>query len=277
MLELPVEAPTTAVSIDADQLQSAIQQAADRRSISVRDIHIVTGLVTGAVIHDALPDWPFDRPLPAPGPSHYAEAYELLNTRPFHTIDQPHDDLTIQMLARANAYLRHSSDDTAVKSTRLGGRAGSISTLLANKSKPTAGEIPRHITRRELVDLGKPNSFISKMLIEGLVQRGDFETLKHIGVQSTGRSHLSPRTEKPDVSELVKSMTTWTYKMVRTRFDRLHSEGLIEARKAADNAALEYLVPEDIGNGRSVFAHLPNPKEVKAFYDLTAQFPQSLP
>ena len=67
----------------------------------------------------------------------------------------------------------------------------------------------------------------------------------------------------------MKSMTTWTYKMVRTRLDRLQSEGLIEARKAADNAALEYLVPEELVNGRSLFAHLPDPKEVTAGYEPT--------
>jgi hypothetical protein len=267
LLQLPEGDSGNALSVDTGRLRGAIQQAAASRSLSVRDIHIVTGLVTGAVINEALQDWAPDRSIRAPGPDQYAEVHALLNARPFHTVDQPHDDLTLHMVTRANAYLWAKADNSAVKPTRLGGRAGSTSTLQEDKLGTT--ERPRHITRRELVDLGNPNSSLAKRLIETLVQSGDPEMLKRIGVEATGRLRPSSRTRQPDASELVKSMTTWTYKMVRTRFDRLQSEGLIEARKAADNAALEYLVPEELVNGRSLFAHLPDPKEVKAVYKPT--------
>lgn len=265
LLQLPEVDSDNAVSVGTGRLRGAIRQAAEGRSLSIRDIHIVTGLVTGAVINDALQDWAPDRSLQAPEPDHYTEVHELLNARPFHRVDQPHDDLTLHMVARANAYLWTKSGNVAVKPARLGGRAGSTSTLQEGRSG--TAERPRHITRRELVDLGNPNSSVTKRLIERLVQRGDSEVLKQIGVETTGRSRDSPHTRPPNASELIRSMTTWTYKMVRTRFDRLQSEGLIEARKAADNAALEYLVPEDLVNGRSLFAHLPDPEEVKAIYE----------
>lgn len=266
-LKLPRVNSEKAISVDTGRLRHAIRQAAERRSLSVRDIHIVTGLATGAVIDTGWQSRTLKRSVRAAGPDHYAEVHELLSARPFHTVDQPHDDLTLHMVTRANAYLRAKADNSAVKPTRLGGRAGSTSTLQEDKLGTT--ERPRHITRRELVDLGNPNSSLAKRLIETLVQSGDSEMLKRIGVEATGRLRPSSRTRQPDASELVKSMTTWTYKMVRTRFDRLQSEGLIEARKAADNAALEYLVPEELVNGRSLFAHLPDPKEVKAVYKPT--------
>jgi len=236
-LKLPQVTSDKAISVDTGRLRPAIRQAAEGRSLSVRDIHIVTGLLTGAVINDALQDWALDRSLQAPEPDYYAEVHELLNPRPFHRVDQPDDDLTLHMVARANVYLRARSDNSGAKPSRLGGRAGSTSTL--QDDEPGTAERPRHITRRELVDLGNPNSSVTKRLIERLVQRGDSEVLKQIGVEATGRSRDSPHTRPPNASELIRSMTTWSYKMVRTRFDRLQSEGLIEARKAADNAALE--------------------------------------
>lgn len=267
LLQLPEGDSGNALSVDTGRLRGAIQQAAASRSLSVRDIHIVTGLVTGAVINEALQDWAPDRPIRAPGPDQYAQVHALLNARPFHVVDQPHDDLTLHMVARANAYLRTKSDHLAVKPAPLGGRVGSTSTLQDDKSG--AAERPCHITRRELVDLGNPTSSITKRLVEKVVQGGDAAVLERIGVEAAGCLRPSSCTRQPDASELVKSLTTWTYKMVRTRFDRLQSEGLIEARKAADNAALEYLVPEELVNGRSLFAHLPDPKEVKAVYEST--------
>ena len=267
LVKLPEVGFDEAFSVETGRLRSAVRQAAEGRSLTVRDIHIVTGLMTGAVINEAFHNGTLGQSIQAPGPGHYAEVHGLLNTRPFHTVDQPHDDLTLHMVARANFYLQEKAENTAAKPTRLGGRAGSTSTLKEDKSG--MAERPRHITRRELVDLGNPNSSIAKRLIEKVVQSGDAGVLKRIGVEAAVRLRPSPRTRQPDASELVKSMTTWTYKMVRTRFDRLQSEGLIEARKAADNAAREYLVPEDLVNGRSHFAHLPDPKEVKTIYEST--------
>lgn len=267
LFQLPEGDSDNAVSIETGRLRGAIQQAAASRPLSSRDVHIVTGLVTGAVINEALREEALDRPIREPRPDHYSEVHALLNARPFRSVDQPHDDLTHHMVARANAYLRATSGNSAVKSGLLGARAGSTSTLQEDKSG--LAERPRHITRRELVDLGNPNSSIAKRLIETVVQSGDVEVFKRIGVETAGRLRSSSRIRQLDGSELVKSMTTWTYKMVRTRFDRLQSDGLIEARKAADNAALEYLVPEDLINGRSLFAHLPDPKEVKAVYEST--------
>lgn len=261
---MPAVGSDQSYSVDTGRLRSAIQQAAREHSISIRDDHIVTGLVTGAALSKAFGNETSGRPIPAPEPSCYVEVYSLLNSRPFHTVDQPDDELTVHMVARANIYLQMKAENVTVKTHRLGGRPGSTSTL--QMDKPVTTESPRHITRRELVDLGCRHSSITKQLIEKILQDGDFEVFKRIGIKATGCLHRSSRTSPLDASELIKSMTTWTYKMVRTRFDRLQSEGLIEARKTADNAALEYLIPEELGNGRFLFAHLPDPEEVKAIY-----------
>lgn len=266
-LKLPEVDPDNGLSVDTSRLRAAIRHAAVGRSISVRDIHIVTGLVAGAAINEAMQDGALIKNIQVPGPQHYAEVYGLLNARPFHTIEHPHDDITLFMVARANAYLQTKADNSAVKPTRLGGRVGSASTL--QEAKPAATDRPRHITRRELVDLGNPKSSLVKKLLENIAQSNDVEVLKRIGFTATVRSRESQCTRKPDASELIKSMTTWTYKMVRTRFDRLQSEGLIEARKTANNAALEYMVPEEFINGRSRFAQLPAPEEVKTNYEST--------
>lgn len=251
------------LSVDSAQLRSAIRQAAEGRTpFSIRDIHLVTGLSTGMIINQSLQASSVACSIPKVGPDQYAEVHRLLNERPFHVIDRPHDDVTLQMVARANAYLKMTSEDATQQPTRMGGRSGSFSTL--QETIPANAVRHRHITRRELVDLGDPNSGIVKRLVEYLLQSGDYESLKKIGVE--GGFGGSPHIRELDTSSLVKTIPSWTYKMVRSRFGRLQSEGLIEAQKAAQNAALEYTVPEQLVSGRSLFGHLPSPEEVKAKY-----------
>ncbi len=251
------------LSIDTSHLWQSIRLAAAKGlRLSVRDTQIFMGILKGVTIKEAFQEMNHGGFVVA-RPEHYAETHRLLNLRLFRLVDHPHDDLTLQMIARANAYIKSISGSAQNKPTPLAGRTGNTSTLQA--VDPTNQHRSRPITRRELVDLGNARSDITKELVETLVQTDQRGVLKQIGI----RAQDSSRVRQPEVSELLKSLPSWTYKMVRTRFDRLLSEGLIEIRKTCGNAAIEYVLPEELIQGRSPFSNLPDPKEVEARYQLT--------
>lgn len=252
------------LSIDTSRLWQSIRLAAvEGLRLSVRDTQIFMGILKGVTIKKAFQEMNRGVFIVA-RPEDYTETHRLLNLHLFRLVDHPHDDLTLQMVARANAYIKSISGSVQDKPTPLAGRTGNTSTL--DKVDPTSQHRSHHITRRELVDLGNPRSAITKELVETLVRAGQGEVLQQIGILAQDATHHSSRVRRPEASELMKSLPSWTYKMVRTRFDRLLSEGLIEIRKTCGNAAIEYVLPEELVQGRSPFGNLPDPKEVEARY-----------
>ncbi|REJ91771.1 MAG: hypothetical protein DWQ35_13795 [Planctomycetota bacterium] len=63
----------------------------------------------------------------------------------------------------------------------------------------------------------------------------------------------------------MKRIPCWSYKQVRTRFENLRREGLIEVSRSAKNGSLEYRIPEELAEQRSPFEHLPAVEEVERF------------
>lgn len=256
--KIPFEGLEIALQVDSRQLRNAIQQADKSQSLTIRDINILIGLMNGVAINEASQKWQPGQPIPPLVPRHYSEVHTLLNSPPFHTVDQPFDELTHQMIATANLYLQGLVSKTTNQPTAAGSRSGSVSTVQETKSISR----PRQITRRELADLGNPRSAIAKELYERLRSNGKGGVLQQAG--SERRQSYLRRQDSPDPPE---SMPSWTYKMVRTRFDRLQEEGLIETRRAVGNGALEYLIPEELSNRRSAFSTLPTPEEVRTDYE----------
>jgi len=176
-------------------------------------------------------------------------------------VDSPVDDLTRAMVARADTYLREMSGETSPPSDSarsLGARQGNSS--LPSKTADQAHA--RMLTRTQLADLGNPRSRILKSFVEKLLTDGNYAALQGLGVGVGHHEEHSRRSGVPNPESVISRLPTWSYKQVRTRFDRLHREGLLQAQRPRANGAMSYILPEEFQTARTQFAVLPEPDEV---------------
>ena len=209
-----------------DRLIRAVHRAhADGESLSLRDRRIVEGLVSGARLYRTIKSstengQAVEDRLEA-HPDDYATIRNLL-TKPFlQNVHAPADDLTKVMVSRANLFLEMGANGSPSTAAPLGARRGMVSTV--DQSAQTHKQ--RSLSRNELADLGNPRSPILKDLIGKVVARHDGTLLDRLGLLSP--EELVGRR----VVEVLDKVTTWTYKKVRTRFERLRKEGLIEVKR----------------------------------------------
>ena len=167
------------------------------------------------------------------------------------TPDDPLDELAADMVCRSNVFLDIKFGDD--QSDRNPFRPENLAFWLDRlDDRP-----PREpITRREVADLGNVDSGTVRRLIEYLQQTpGGYERFLDMGLARGRAGHDSWR--RQPASALAALLRSWSYKQVRTHFQRLQRADLITAARRHENGPWCYQLPEELTHGRSRFDYLP--------------------
>lgn len=249
-----VEEHSLAVPVNCRPVMQAVRKAmpADK-GFGLREARILEGLLAGVVLSStqgranrstaALDD--------------YVRVRKLLRAPYIQKVEVECDDLTRAMVNRANAFLRLGSSQQDSQPA-VGARAGDNS---RGKQSDRSTQ-PRTLTHLQLVDLGNPKSKTLKNLISSLREGGERDTLKSLGI----KIELACPRGLPARDDLIKQLPTWSYKQVRTRFERLKKRGLIETLRPLKNGSNVYVMPEELQTTISAFSSLPSHNDVRPHY-----------
>ncbi|MBC8356538.1 MAG: hypothetical protein H8E66_31545 [Planctomycetes bacterium] len=239
------------VNVEFDQ---SIHAVIDRNGVpspalefGLRERQILRGLMAGvAVLHSQQATG-----LLKVTADHYEEVYKPLQSAAVKPVDDSFDPLALAMIRRTNAYLkiRTETDETKVS------RAESQNILDRDAISP--------VTRREVTNLGNLRGATVKELIRELQRRGDAGFKIFLGIGTCSKIDCRQGWPTNEATHLARLLIPWTEKQVRTHFHRLHTDGLIEARRASGNKAWQYVLPEAMSSGQSPFQALPSPNSFK--------------
>ena len=182
----------------------------------------------------------------------YEQVRRLLQARLVGAADESCDPLAAAMVGRANVFLSIKySDDVATDNPF---NDGSL--------EPPQGNRPNQelVTRREVTDLGKPNSHLVRRLVACLQRRPDgYERFQRMGLIRRPPQRDAWRTLEIDA--LLGHLRPWSAKQVRTHFDKLHRTGMITAEREHSNGPWLYRLPEEVALRSTAFGGLPNLQE----------------
>jgi hypothetical protein len=201
----------------------------------------------------------------------YEAVYTLLTSAVARPADEPLDLLAAALVARANVYLKMLHQKTELQ--------------LARQEEGNGGvDRRRQITRHDLVDLGKPRSKANRELIKFLLGRpdgyamfcklglirnvseADWQKAKaQLEAQKRWPAPKQGKAETPvpePVASLTSSLRSWSYKQIRTHFDRLVRDEFITAERPLRNGPWKYTLPEQL-TSRSAFHNLPSPATIR--------------
>ena len=246
---------------DVDQLLDRVcgvgsarsQKSADR----LRDRRVLRGLISGAHLLRQT-DEGDDR---GEATEDILEDYErvrlLLRRVTAATPDDPQDGLVADMVSRSNVFLDVKFGDN--QSDRNPFRPENLAYWLDR----TDDRPPREpIIRREVADLGHVGSGTVRRLIEYLQQApGGYDRFLRMGL-ARGRPDPDSWRRQP-AGTLAALLRSWSYKQVRTHFQRLQRAGLITAERRHENGPWCYQLPEELTYCRSRFDYLPTADELR--------------
>ena len=182
----------------------------------------------------------------------YESVRRLLNSLVVAMSHDSVDQLAIEMVQRANVYLRLKSDPIfGHEFPRCLPRDNS------QHSHRQRTACPDLVTRREIADLGNVRGGLINAIITSLQRRpkgdGLFQRMGLIRPLPADTSFTRASTRN-----LVSLLRPWTAKQVRTHFHNLHKSGLVTGEREANNAAWQYRLPEELNDTGSPFAALPS-------------------
>ena len=254
----PIAVPET------HDLLDAIQEAATKDNIplALAELRLLAGILNGQLTRQIIETG--GKPVTADAAT-YEQILRHLSHPLLRQAAEPVDDLTRVMLRRANAYLSARAGVSVSRSVPVGARSSDAST---NDARPKKSDSqPATITMVELVNLGNSRSKEFAMVLSALEK--DNKALQDIGIALsemttaiTVNTRSPPARLNPSTVNL-KRTTTWSFKQVRTRFERLRKGQLIEARRRADNGPYEYVLPDELLNDCSQFIKLPTVEHVR--------------
>lgn len=219
---------------------------------TLRDCQLIAALLVGASLirNDTDSD---SSPYPITCSEHdYETVRRLLNSSGVATSQDSVDQLAIEMVQRANVYLRLKSDPMfGHEFPRCLPRDNS------QHSHRQRTACPELVTRREIADLGNVRGALINAIITSLQRRpkgdGLFQRMGLIRPLPADTSFTRASTRN-----LVSLLRPWTAKQVRTHFHNLHKSGLVTGEREANNAAWQYRLPEELNDTGSPFAALPS-------------------
>lgn len=212
----------TPISLEANDQTGALR---------FRDWQVVERLTIGAMLFGQSQNREGD--VSSPSVSDVYETVRLtLQHSSIQSVEASYDPLTLFMVQRANVYSASCCGD------------------------PLRTTQSRHVTRREIAELGNTRGRIVQELIEALLASDvGFEKFKTLG---TSRK-LDDRLEWPtrDTKTLADLLLGWSPKQVRTHFERLLAQGIITGFRSSNNQPWVYALPESLADAASPFRSLP--------------------
>jgi hypothetical protein len=241
-----------------DQVWNIVPAQRCRVADRLRDGRVLRGLVTGACLLRRA----HEEAAPAATTEHVLENYERIRLLLCHTTagtpDDPLQHLAVDMVSRANTYMdiRFGED----QSDRNPFRPENLAYWLDRMDDRPPRE---PISRREVADLGNVGSGTVRRLI-GYLQQTPGGYARFLGM-GLARGRPDPDTwHRQPARVLASLLRSWSYKQVRTHFQRLQRAGLITAERRYQNGPWCYQLPEELTNGRSRFDYLPTADELRS-------------
>ena len=228
--------------------------------LSLRNYKILDGLITGAVLKSFECTQEENVEKIEATPEHYKLVRALLSCSLLENIHAQHDQLTLTMLKRANLYLA-TAELVRPKKPKFA-RDGDTSTTSQNQVDRHAGTI----TRRELTELGNLNSKTLKDLVGYAVKCADKSALKSLGLPAPLIESVCNGALADNCKLTLSKITSWTEKQIRTRFDRLKKDGLVDSQRPVLNGPIQYPIPTELADQRSPFVNLPHEDELIPYY-----------
>jgi hypothetical protein len=223
------------------------QKSADR----LRDRRVLRGLISGSHLLRQASEEDDRSDMTEDLLGDYERVRLLLRRVTATTPDDPLDGLAVDMVSRSNVYLgvRFGAD----QSDRNPFRPENLAFWLDR----TDDRPPREpITRREIADLGNIGSGTVRRLVAYLQEAPDgYERFLDMGL-ARGRPDRDSWHRQPS-GALAALLKGWSYKQVRTHFQRLQRAGMITAERRHENGPWCYQLPEELTVGRSRFDYLP--------------------
>ena len=160
------------------------------------------------------------------------------------------------MVHRSNVYLGIKFGDD--RTDRNPFRPGNLGFWL---DRPDDRPPRQPITRREIADLGNVGSTTVRQVVEFLQQTPDgFDQFIRMGL---ARRRPDPSSwSRLSAKALTGLLHNWSYKQVRSHFQRLHIAGIITAERQHENGPWYYQIPEELAYSHSRFDYLPSADEL---------------
>ena len=245
------------IDVSTNRLMRSLREVCKERcDLSPNNFKVIDGLITGAAIRSLKASPSPKIPQIEALPEHYDLVRSLLNCRLLDDDCEPFDRLTLAMLKRANLYME--SKVSKKSSYSIFARQGDSSTT-ENNNQPSQ---PASVSRGVLKELGDRHSGVLQALVDSVLKKPDKTKLKSLCLPDAIVDRICAHPSDDNRELVLENIDEWTYKKIRTRFDKLEKDGFIVPLRPETNREIRYPIPSGNVSQRSPFVNLPEVGEL---------------
>lgn len=255
---LPDGQPTNGMTIDPVLIPVTIPSHLPngRGPSKLNDCQLLAALLTGACLVGNTDQSAESTDLSTHGRNDYARVLRLLQSPLVNTTNEPIDQLTVDMINRANVFLELKCNAEFIYAHPSLSRPDDP--IHRQRGSRTRQEL---IGRREVADLGSFRCRLIRQIVDFLRTLPDgYDRFCRMGLVRRPPNEGDFKTT--ETRALVVMLRPWSQKQVRTHFDGLCKSGLITGERDSGYAPWQYLLPEELSMSSTPFRSLPPADEL---------------